>query len=123
LVALTVYAAYQQVTEDLVLKRDEELTRLSANEISSSFEDNIDRLTNLARLPDVAGGEPDVQRKALESFRNQLILFDAGTYLLDNLGSVVAYASGRSLAEWAGLVRPLIFRTYDPQSRPVLFQY
>ncbi len=90
LVALTVYFAYQQVTEDLVLKRDEELTRLSANEISSSFEDNIDRLSNLARLPEVTGGEPEAQRIALENFRNQLILFDAGTYVLDNLGTVVA---------------------------------
>lgn len=90
MVALTVYFAYQQVTEDLVLKRDEELTRLSANEISSSFEDNIDRLTNLTRLAGIVGGDAGEQRAALQGFRNQLLLFDAGTYILNNLGTVVA---------------------------------
>lgn len=90
LVALVLYFAYQKVTEDLVFKRDEELTRLSASEISASFEEYIDRLTNLARLPDIYQGTPREQRLALMSSKNQMFLFDGGAYILDNLGHVVA---------------------------------
>jgi signal transduction histidine kinase len=90
LVALSLYFAYQQVTEELVFKRDEEVTRLSASEISASFEEYIDRLSVLARLPAISGGNPTEQRLALEEQRNSLIFFDGGVYLLDNLGQVVA---------------------------------
>jgi signal transduction histidine kinase len=90
LVALALYFLYQRVTGDLVLKRDEELTRLSASEISASFEEYIDRLTNLARLPDIYQGIPREQRLALLNSRNQLFLFDGGAYILDNLGTVIA---------------------------------
>ncbi len=48
LVALTLYVAYQQVTEESVIKSDEELIRLSASELSASFEDYIDRLDALS---------------------------------------------------------------------------
>lgn len=89
-VALTVYFAYRQVTTDLVLKRDEDLTRLSASEVSASFEDYIDRLSVLARLPDIYEGTPGSQRVVLLNSRNSLILFDAGVYLLNNLGQVTA---------------------------------
>lgn len=90
LVALTVYFAYQQLTVELAFNRDQELTRLSAGEISASFEDYVDRLTNLARLPDVYGGTPEQQRAALEASRNRLVYFDGGVYLLNNLGKVIA---------------------------------
>jgi signal transduction histidine kinase len=90
LVALALYFLYQRVTGDLVLKRDEELTRLSASEISASFEEYIDRLTNLARLPDIYQGAPREQRLALLNSRNQMFLFDGGAYILDNLGTVIA---------------------------------
>ena len=90
LVALALYFAYQKVAEDLVFKRDEELTRLSASEISSSFEEYIDRLTTLARSPDVFQGTPGDQRLALSRAKNQLLLFDGGVYVLNNLGDVTA---------------------------------
>lgn len=90
LVALTTYFAYQQVTGELVIRRDEELTRLSASELSSGFEDYIDRLTNLARLPDIYQGVDVQQRAALSRSENSLVFFDGGVYLLDNQGTVVA---------------------------------
>ena len=43
LVASTTYLAYQRVTEEVVIERDKELTRLSAGSVSASFEDFIDR--------------------------------------------------------------------------------
>jgi signal transduction histidine kinase len=90
LVALTFYFAYQRVTEEMVIKNDEELTRLSASELSAGFQEYSDRLTALARLPEVYLGNPDQQISALAEFKNRLIFFDAGVYLLDNLGAVVA---------------------------------
>lgn len=89
-VATTMYFAYQQVTEQLVIKRDEELTRLSASEVSSSFEDSVDRLTALARLPEVYSGSPQVQSLGLNRSSNQLIFFDGGVYVLNNLGQLTA---------------------------------
>jgi signal transduction histidine kinase len=90
LVALTLYVAYQQVTEDFVKESDKELTRLSASELSASFEDYIDRINVLARLPSVRDGTPDDQRAALDEYQNQIIFFDGGVYLLNNLGKAVA---------------------------------
>jgi signal transduction histidine kinase len=90
LVAVTTYISYQNVTEDEAIQRDAELTRLSASELSAGFEEYIDRLNNLARHPGVTRGVAGIQRATLRDFSNQLVLFDAGAYLLNNLGEVVA---------------------------------
>ncbi len=90
IVALTLYYSYQRVTEDFVIHRDIELTRLSASQISSGFEDYVDRLGALARLPEVYQGDSASKSAALESAQNQLVLFDGGVYILNNLGELVA---------------------------------
>lgn len=90
LVASTIYWAYQQTTAQVVLKRDEDLTRLSGSEISASFQEFIDRLTNLSSMPEVLGGIPLQQRQALINDKNRLVIFDGGVYVLNNLGRVVA---------------------------------
>ena len=90
LVASTIYVAYQRVTTQVVLNRDQELTRLSGSEISANFQEFIDRLTNLANLPEMAEGIPQQQRQALIENKNQLVIFDSGVYILNNLGRVVA---------------------------------
>ncbi|HET7775617.1 MAG TPA: cache domain-containing protein, partial [Azospira sp.] len=90
LVASTTYLAYQQVLRQMVLSRDEELTRLTAAELSTSFGDFFDRLSSVARSPDIYSGVPVSQRDALQKNANNLVLFDAGVVLLDNLGTVVS---------------------------------
>ncbi len=100
LVALAMYVAYQQVTENFALQRDVELTRLSASQLSAGFEDYIDRLWTLSRLRDVQDGDPQKQQAALTRSKNRLVLFDAGVYLLDTQGVVVA--SQPEKAEWTG---------------------
>jgi signal transduction histidine kinase len=90
LVALTNYFAYQQVTQEVVLSRDKELVRLAASEVSASFEEYIDRLYTLARMPKISQGNAQAQQEAIFDFKNQLVLFDGGVYILDNLGKVVA---------------------------------
>lgn len=105
LVALTNYQAFQQVNEDLILRQQEELTRLSATELSTGFEEYVDRLTNLARLPDVYQGNPVQQQIALQNSRNKLIFFDTGVYLLDNQGNVIASLPQRAdlwNRDWSG---------------------
>jgi signal transduction histidine kinase/DNA-binding response OmpR family regulator/HAMP domain-containing protein len=90
LVALTLYYSYQDVTADFVLHRDIELTRLSASQVSSGFEDYVDRLKSLARLPDVYEGDIRTRAEALRADRNQLVFFDGGVYILNNLGELIA---------------------------------
>jgi signal transduction histidine kinase len=104
LVALTTYFAYQQVTEELVIRRDEELTRLSASELSSGFEDYIDRLNALARLPDVYNSVDVQQRAALNRSGNNLIFFDGGVYLLNNQGIVIAALPNSTELGGAGII-------------------
>jgi signal transduction histidine kinase len=89
LVAITTYFAYQQVTGELVIRRDEELTRLSASELSAGFEDSIDRLNALARLPVMYQGVDVQQRAMLSTSANSLVFFDAGVYVLNTQGMVV----------------------------------
>ncbi len=90
LVAVTNYLAYQQVTEELVIGRDRELVRLSAAEISASFEEYITSLNTVSRQPGIYIGNPILQREAFRVSTDHLVLFDAGGYLLNNLGHVVA---------------------------------
>ncbi len=88
-VALTLYVAYQQTTEQLIFGQDEELTQLMANEVSGSFEEYLDRLAGLARLPGIYSGDNDSLQAALADFGNRLVFFDGGVYILNNLGMVV----------------------------------
>ncbi len=90
LVAVTLYIAYQQVTEDFAIDRDVDLTRLSAEELSSGFEDFVDRLWTLSRFQSVQSGDPQAMQATLEDQRLRLIFFDAGVYLLDSHGRLLA---------------------------------
>jgi len=87
-VAVTIFSAYGRVSEELIINRDKELTRLSASELAASFEEYVDRLTNLARLPDIYNEDPIAQAAALESMSNRLVFFDGGIYILDTSGQV-----------------------------------
>ena len=104
LVALTAYAAYQQTARDLILKSDEELTRLMASEISTSFEDFIDRLTALSRTPALSDGTPAQIQATLADYKNRLIFYDGGVFVLNNLGIVTAVQpeqNGLIGADWS----------------------
>ena len=89
-VALVIFYAYQQVTEELVIERDEQVTRLSASQLSSELAEYTGLLTTLVRTADIYQGNPAAQRDALQGARNRLTLFDGGVLILDTLGKVVA---------------------------------
>ncbi len=90
MVALVNFIAYRQVTADLVIERDQELTRLSAGQLISSLNEYANLLTSVARTADVYGGMPEDQQAALERAHNRLVIFDGGVVILDTYGTVVA---------------------------------
>ncbi len=105
LVATMIYIAYQDETERVVISRDRELTRLTAREVTTSMEEFIDRLNDLARDPDIYLGSPADQQATLSDARNQLVFFDGGVYLINNLGTLIAAEPNNpSLvgADWSG---------------------
>jgi len=104
-VALVTFYAYQQVTEDLAMARDEEVTRLSAGQLAVALGDYTGILDSVGRAVSVAGPGATARREALEAARNRLAVFDAGVALVDSHGVVEAVAAapdglvGRS---WSG---------------------
>ena len=88
-VVLVTYAAYQNVTDDLVLTKDQELTRLSAGQLSAEIEAYTDLLAEIANSSEVRYGHPVLQTAALRRFSNRLVVFDGGVIILDNFGVLV----------------------------------
>lgn len=95
-VAVVIFYAYQQVTEDLVLERNKELTHLTASQFAAELKEHTDLLAAEARTSDIYGDDPVAQRDALKGARNRLAVFDAGTLILDTFGTVVAAEPERS---------------------------
>ncbi len=89
-VALTTYYAYQRVTEELVVGRNREVTRLSASQLSSDLTNYVDILASLARTANLSSGAPSQQAAALKQASNRLVVFDAGVVILDRQGWVTA---------------------------------
>src|SRR5690349_1228403 len=89
-VALVVFYAYQRVAEDLVVGRNQELTRLFAGQLASGLTNYADTLTALARTSDIYQSSPPTQSVALAHANNRLIIFDAGTVILDDTGKLTA---------------------------------
>ncbi|OGO15667.1 MAG: hypothetical protein A2Y93_06705 [Chloroflexi bacterium RBG_13_68_17] len=89
-VALVILRSYQQVTEDLVLGRNRELTRLAAGQLGSELTAYSDLLEALAEEPGIRQGDPAAQADSLEQAQNRLVVFDAGVVILNNQGVVAA---------------------------------
>jgi nitrate/nitrite-specific signal transduction histidine kinase len=96
IVALTTFFAYQQVTETLVIERDQEVVRLSAGELATELSEYSDLLASVARVADISHYDPAVQQAALERASNRLVVFDAGVLILDPFGTVAAAVPARS---------------------------
>jgi nitrate/nitrite-specific signal transduction histidine kinase len=95
-VALVTYLAYQSVTDDLVLAKDREVTRLSASQLSSEMKTYTDLLTEIANTSDLRQSNPVRQQVALQNFSTRLVIFDGGAVVLDNFGVLVAALPERS---------------------------
>lgn len=93
-VAITIYFAYQHVTEDLVVGRNQQLVRLSAGELSANLNTYVETLNTLTRNPEIYSDDPFTQSRALSRVENRLLVFDGGVVILNRFGKVVA---GRSI--------------------------
>jgi nitrate/nitrite-specific signal transduction histidine kinase len=90
IVALVIFFAYEDVTEDLVIERNSELARLTASQLMAEMDDYQDILNTESRKADIYGGDPQIQQTALQDASNRLVVFDAGVILLDIHGTVTA---------------------------------
>ena len=89
-VALVNFYAYQQVTEELVIERDRDLTHLFADQLAMELTEHANLLTTLVRTADIYQGNPAAQRDALKKASNRLTVFDGGALILDTFGKVIA---------------------------------
>jgi len=89
-VALVAFYAYRQVSQTLAIERDQTLAYLSSDRLATDLEEYTDRLSALARSPDIYQGDPSAQTDALRRASNRLAAFDGGVLLLDTFGKVVA---------------------------------
>ena len=89
-VALVTFYAYQKVTEDLVMGRNQQVTRLAAGQLSADLAEHGEILTSLARTSEVHDGSIVEQRLALQRASNRLVVFDGGVVVLNDHGTVTA---------------------------------
>lgn len=87
-VALVSFMAYRQVTADLAVAREEEVTRLSASQLAIGLADFADTLDGVARALTAAGPSAVDRRAAVDRAQNRLVVFDAGVVLLNSHGVV-----------------------------------
>ena len=87
-VALVIFYAYEQVTEELVVQRNREVTRLSASQLATEIDGYADVLGSLARRPEMYRAVPAEQRVLLDELNFRLAVFDAGTVVLTPAGNV-----------------------------------
>ena len=89
-VALVTFFAYQEVTEDLVMDRNRELTRLSASQFAGMLDSYVNQLDALSRSAQILYDDPIMQQAGLSEARNKLTIFEGGVVLLDPFGTVIA---------------------------------
>lgn len=122
-VAIVTYVAYQRVTDDLVLAKDQELTRLSASQLSTEMRAYTDLLTEIASTTDLRQSDPSIQFAALQRFSNRLVIFDGGVVILDNFGVLVSALPERPEDIGQDWSNREYFRQIIHSSRPVFSNY
>ena len=88
-VAATNFFAYQDVTADLVIERNQDLTRRSASQLSSSLGEFTEALEEVGRTMD-ASQPPGPSRFPALRTSGALSMFDGGVVVLDTFGMPVA---------------------------------
>ena len=117
-VAVANFFAYQEVTADLVIERDQDVTRLSASQLSTSLREFTEALEEVGRGMDPSQ-RPGPSRYPVLQTLGRLAVFDGGVVVLDTFGvPVTALPEGRDGAyeDWSSL--PL-FRELVRSVRPV----
>jgi nitrate/nitrite-specific signal transduction histidine kinase len=94
-VAVVTFLAYQKVTQDLVMERDTQVTRLSAGQLSNELKNYTELLTDIARASDFRQEGSSRGWNALRDAANRLVVFDGGVVALDVHGNIFATSADR----------------------------
>ncbi len=94
-VAVYTFYTYLQVTERLVMERNETLTHLLAGQMGVEMTQYVTVLGRLASTSDLMSGERGYQETALQSAIGELRDFDGGVVVLDASGRVNATSRTR----------------------------
>jgi len=90
-VALFTFYTYQRVTEELVIERNREITRLLSDALAAEFLDiYAGQLWDVLMSPEFNETDPFAQRALLQLSLDRLLAFDGGVVILDAAGTVVA---------------------------------
>jgi hypothetical protein len=88
LVVGTGFYAYQQVVQSLLIARDQELARVSAERLSDNIRGYADLLVALANSDEMRSGDAQRQEDVLSRSHDLLEVFDGGVAVLDERGVV-----------------------------------
>ena len=89
-VVLVNFYSYQDVTEELVIERGQDLPRLEASRLASDLEEHTDLLFDVAREEASDRDATTTQQDVLDRVGGRLLVFDRGAVVLDTFGKVVA---------------------------------
>ncbi|MFC1946495.1 histidine kinase [Chloroflexota bacterium] len=89
-VAVFIFFAYSNVTEDLIIEQNKDSARFEANQFTNELKEYEDFLISEARMLGVLPKESLFQETILSSSSNRFAVFDGGVILLDNYGTVLA---------------------------------
>jgi signal transduction histidine kinase/HAMP domain-containing protein len=89
-VASVAFYAYQRVTEELVIERNRELTRLRAGQLAVELGKYTDLLTSETQTVNIYSNFPAAQQVALSQQSQRLVIFDAGVVILNDAGKIQA---------------------------------
>ena len=89
-VVLVNFYSYQDVTEELVVERGQDLPRASASRLASDLEEHTDLLADVVRDEARNWDATTNQQDVLDRVGGRLLVFDGGAVILDTFGKVAA---------------------------------
>ena len=89
-VVLVNFYSYQDVTEELVVERGQDLPRASASRLASDLREHTDLLSDVARDEARNWDATTNQQDVLDRVGGRFLVFDGGAVILDTFGMVVA---------------------------------
>ena len=89
-VALVNFNSFQNVTEDLVIERDRDLTQLWAGQLATNFDKFPKVLGDVSHLLGISRQSAAEVQASLTAASPELRIFDGGVVVLDTFGIVTA---------------------------------
>jgi PAS domain S-box-containing protein len=118
-VGLVSFYAFQRTTRSLLIDRNQEVIRLTANQLSVELNRYLDILSQAARYPGFASRNAPDQRAALLSASSSLLVFDGGVLVANETGTVTAASPDRQDLLGANLADRAYFREIVRSREPV----